>query len=426
VNQGLSPGTWTSNSYLGPGDSYQVSVYAPEPSPSELGSARADYSGLPQGYLAIELPLSSGAPSPSNNILPAETFTGDQRVVAFAPFHSGGPIQALVGPPHVSGAALLRAADAAGGSSYSQAYGLAKRLAAGAATPYQFALAVERHLADGYTYTESPPRVSYPLTSFLFTTRRGYCQQFAGAMALLLRMGGVPARVAVGFTSGHRDAATGRWLVTDYDAHAWVEVWFPHYGWVRFDPTPAASDPALNGHRPSLLDSTTNLAATGAGLSASKTSHGRLVRKRSASSPGHSAAHAAHGGSDELPWVVALPVVALLALVLVATKPLRSAEALVAELDVALRRIGRPLPAGATLTWLERRVGGSPEAAAYVRGLQLARFGRAGRLPTTGQRRALRRQLRLGMGALGMLRSVWALPPRWGRSPTRADRQQDA
>ncbi len=65
-------------------------------------------------------------------------------------------------------------------------------------------------------------------------------------MALLLRMGGVPARVAAGFTSGTYNSATGQWDVTDIDAHAWVEVWFPDYGWVRFDPTPAVA-PARGG-----------------------------------------------------------------------------------------------------------------------------------------------------------------------------------
>jgi hypothetical protein len=71
-------------------------------------------------------------------------------------------------------------------------------------------------------------------------THAGYCQHFAGAMALMLRYLGVPARVAVGFSSGIYDAKNGVWRVTDHDAHAWVEVWFRGYGWLPFDPTPAA------------------------------------------------------------------------------------------------------------------------------------------------------------------------------------------
>ena len=67
-------------------------------------------------------------------------------------------------------------------------------------------------------------------------TRAGYCQHYAGAMALMLRTLGVPARVAVGFTAGTWKA--GVWTVTDQQAHAWVEAWFAGYGWLAFDPTP--------------------------------------------------------------------------------------------------------------------------------------------------------------------------------------------
>ena len=105
---------------------------------------------------------------------------------------------------------------------------------------------MERYLADGFTYNENPALTRYPLETFLFASRVGYCQQFSGAMALLLRMGGVPARVAAGFTSGTYDRSSHQWVVTDRDAHAWVEAWFPKYGWVRFDPTPVSA-PARGG-----------------------------------------------------------------------------------------------------------------------------------------------------------------------------------
>jgi hypothetical protein len=62
-------------------------------------------------------------------------------------------------------------------------------------------------------------------------------------MALMLRYLGVPARVAVGFSSGRYDAKHHRWVVTDHDAHAWVEVWFRGYGWLPFDPTPSIGRP---------------------------------------------------------------------------------------------------------------------------------------------------------------------------------------
>ena len=87
----------------------------------------------------------------------------------------------------------------------------------------------------------------------------------------------------------------------------------------------------------------------------------------------------------------------------------------VAELEGALRRSGRPAPAGTTLRQLEQRLGGSPEAAAYLRTLRAGRYGPAPpAAPTSAQRRALRRELAAGLGLPGRLRALWALPP-WPR-----------
>jgi hypothetical protein len=80
-------------------------------------------------------------------------------------------------------------------------------------------------------------------------------------------------------------------------------------------------------------------------------------------------------------------------------------------------RSGRTIPAGVTLAELERRFGTSPQAAAYIRAIRMARFGASPRLPTADERRALRAQLRAGLGIGGILRGLWALPPRW-RMPT--------
>ena len=131
------------------------------------------------------------------------------------------------------------------------------------------------YLHTGFSYDENPPSRAVPLESFLFQDKRGYCQQFAGAMALLLRMGGIPARVAAGFTSGSYDTKSHQWVVSDIDAHAWVEAYVPGYGWVRFDPTPGA-DPAL--HRtpisPSTPISSSPLAAPHHQLPQKSASHG--------------------------------------------------------------------------------------------------------------------------------------------------------
>jgi transglutaminase-like putative cysteine protease len=111
-------------------------------------------------------------------------------------------------------------------------------------TPYAAAAVLEAWFRDadggGFTYDETPPQLPFgepPLVAFL-KDKRGYCQHYAGAMALMLRFVGVPARVAAGFTSGRWDPDQHEWTVTDHNAHTWVEVYFPGRGWLAFDPTP--------------------------------------------------------------------------------------------------------------------------------------------------------------------------------------------
>ena len=116
----------------------------------------------------------------------------------------------------------------------------AERITARARSPYEATLRLERWFRSdsNFTYDEQPPRPVGlpPLVDFVVRTHTGYCQHFAGAMTVMLRMLGVPARVAVGFTAG--TWKSGVWTVTDYQAHAWVEAWFAGYGWLTFDPTP--------------------------------------------------------------------------------------------------------------------------------------------------------------------------------------------
>jgi transglutaminase-like putative cysteine protease len=88
----------------------------------------------------------------------------------------------------------------------------------------------------GFTYSlaKNPPST---VLRFLTTERRGFCQQFAFAMAVLARLLGIPSRVAVGYTAGTY-VGHHTWKVTSADAHAWPELYFPGAGWLRFEPTP--------------------------------------------------------------------------------------------------------------------------------------------------------------------------------------------
>ncbi|MFB6188304.1 MAG: transglutaminase domain-containing protein, partial [Halapricum sp.] len=76
--------------------------------------------------------------------------------------------------------------------------------------------------------------------AFLFEMNKGYCTYFATTMTVMLRTQGIPARMVVGYTPGER-VSENKWVVRGYNSHAWVEAYFPDVGWVRFDPTPAAS-----------------------------------------------------------------------------------------------------------------------------------------------------------------------------------------
>lgn len=117
-----------------------------------------------------------------------------------------------------------------------------------ATTYFQAVLAIQNYLRGPlFSYSLNVPSLTGPgaLETFLYQTHTGYCEQFATAMAALVRSLGVPARVAVGFTPGTLQP-NGSYLVTNHDAHAWPEVWFNQAGWLRFEPTPLTNGQALD------------------------------------------------------------------------------------------------------------------------------------------------------------------------------------
>ncbi len=117
---------------------------------------------------------------------------------------------------------------------------LALSVARGKADPFSRALALQDYLrSSAFKYSLDVPQLSRggnQLRRFLLEVRKGYCEQFAAAMAAMARAVGIPSRVAVGFTSGV--PVGDRWEVGSKDAHAWPELYFPGVGWVRFEPTP--------------------------------------------------------------------------------------------------------------------------------------------------------------------------------------------
>lgn len=107
--------------------------------------------------------------------------------------------------------------------------------------PYDLAAAIERELKDptNFTYDEDVRGLCDRLSTVECFARfkRGFCLYYATTMVMLLREAGVPARMAEGFLPGERDVVTGIETIPASSAHAWVEVWFPGYGWYTFDPT---------------------------------------------------------------------------------------------------------------------------------------------------------------------------------------------
>jgi hypothetical protein len=111
---------------------------------------------------------------------------------------------------------------------------------------YDKTLAVEQYLRTRFRYTlEQPyPPPEDPLAHFLFVRRAGHCEYFATAMTVMLRTLDIPARYVNGFLTGEYNDIGEDFIVRASDAHSWVEVYFPRYGWIPFDPTPPANQAA--------------------------------------------------------------------------------------------------------------------------------------------------------------------------------------
>ena len=118
-------------------------------------------------------------------------------------------------------------------------------------TPYDRALAIERYLRKLPYSLEvpGPPSGRDAADYFLFDLKRGYCDYYATAMAVLARAAGLPARLVVGYASGRYDPYAAQYVITKADAHAWTEIYFPGIGWIEFEPTPGQPVPARERNR---------------------------------------------------------------------------------------------------------------------------------------------------------------------------------
>ena len=333
----------------------------------------------------------------------------------------------LAGPSPES-AWRLAMSDSAAHREWLGLYDLNRRIVGTTNDPYSIALKVEEYLRSHYAYSLMPPQNGYrsPYAAFLFRTKTGYCQHFAGAMAVLLRFNGVPARVAVGFTSGER-GKDGRFLVTRNDAHAWVEAYFPGVGWVSFDPTPGGAIPG-SGPSSANADFVAPAGRTGtgdaAGAAGARANARALARIRGARAMDAGSAAAPASTRSEL-WLLA--GAALVAL-LVAWPMARAARrrrgsgrggwdarlsATLALMYADLQDHGIAVPRSQTLDEMARFLNDylDMDASAVVERIQAVLFG--GRAATEGDvadivafHRDVKRRIR---ARSGRLRSVLAL-----------------
>jgi transglutaminase-like putative cysteine protease len=371
----LDDGTAAVDSPLDEGAAYSVRAYVPDPTPEEMRASPHVPEGVFPHTTAILLP--------------------------------GG---------HPATAADIRA------SPYAGVLGLAVRLARRQPTTYDVVRAVQRYLrSDNFIYTERPQRRNFPLAAFLLEDRVGYCQHFSGAMALMLRMLGIPARVAAGFTPGSYNRDTREYRVRDLDAHSWVEVWFAGIGWVPFDPTPSIA--------PADSQSSAEAASASGGTADAGETQDPGGRQADSAVSGAAGDSARDDGEDPVlaPWMVvaALALATGLALgglrlraVLRRRRRAWDDEADIASLQRALARIGEPAPPRLTLRQLERRLeraAGAP-AARYVRILRERRYTAHGTgPPDAAARRDLRRALARGRGLRGRLAALTVLRPAFRR-----------
>jgi transglutaminase-like putative cysteine protease len=259
---------------------------------------------------------------------------------------------------------------------------LAARLARGTTSQLEIVRRVQNYLVGGdrFRYTTDVAEAgAQPILDFLLETREGYCQHFAGAAALLLRLAGVPTRVVTGFATG-AETDDETYEVRDSDAHAWIEVYFPGYGWVAFNPTPAAAEATV-------APETDVLAASAAG-------------------------GAGGGGGSALLLLVPAAVVLAGATGLSRRRRERVAATGGADVGDLLARLA-PGPVGpsTTLSALRPRLEAiGPEVAALAAAAEHARFSGAAPAPERHPRlrvwRALRRDLGTGRATVRMARAA--------------------
>ena len=199
-----------------------------------------------------------------------------------------------------------------------------KTVIKGADNPYQRAKALSDYFRDGqngfiYSLSTKAGDSGSDLVDFL-VNKAGYCQQYAAAMGIMLRVAGIPSRVVLGYTHSAPDA-NGSFAISSHDAHAWVEGYFTGLGWIAFDPTPLGDGRATSLPYDPLQAATTGPSATDKSLNPHQSATGTAA---STTATANHAGAGAGGGSGSLhlpPWLAPAAGSLLLLIALISILP---------------------------------------------------------------------------------------------------------
>ena len=274
-------------------ESYDGTTWSPsEPAPDTITGIDAginvydEVPGSATGTISstffIERPLGTQVPTPypvSEVYFPSDRLTLSASGTITAP-HALGPgvNYGTVSLVRDTSPATLRSRDAQStdvAASYSQLPDelpaevgqLAAQVTQGATTEYDKVRLLTSYLSTRYIYdlnSPIPQSGQDAVDQFLFVDRRGFCEQFASALAVMLRTQNVPTRVVIGYATGQHDLLTSTYTVRNSDAHAWVEVYFPSSGWVPFDASPGFdASPATHSGSPWFFGDPSKLVSIG-------------------------------------------------------------------------------------------------------------------------------------------------------------------
>ena len=401
IEERSGDGTMTAVDFeIPPGSRYEVSTYVPDPTLRQLRHAEGVHPFGTERYTSLLIPQDLSSVEQNIGLPRVEYVVVPPRGVSQVPNE-----RRLVG----SKVSLEHAVE---GTPYERVLNLTRRITAGARTDYAAITRIQAFLVANYAYDQDVPLSEDPIPAFLFEDRAGYCQQFSGAMALMLRMSGIPARVVSGFAPGVPQAG-GSYSVSDTDAHAWVEVLYPGIGWVTVDPTPGQTPAHTNylvpGSRARRHGARSRACAGSRGQRSTRPGYPRHPAGPEQRS-GTTAARPCRCSASS--YLSVWEAESLSAVGVACARPRAPSFSSASSARRSRPRAEAPAP-GATLLAIQARLSQAvgPDAARYAAALRESRYGRRRRArPGPAERSSFRWALARHSGPLGWWKALRAIP----------------